>query len=327
VLVNFGGLIIANVIALAVALAWLAYLTLPYAQAVRVRNAFLLRRGHADDFSWTPAKVPADFQVEHRRAPAVIEAALANAGKSDVDDWNRAMALVTLLVRHWRHEGPIQADLTTTYHGIVAGGGYCADYVRVYLALAHAAGLFCRQWAFSFDGFGGHGHTFVEVYLRQQARWVFVDVFNNVCAYRPGTDRAVDALTVRNAVIERPASIEFRRAGEGRLGYAHVDKLVDYYRRGAAQWYLWWGNDVISRDSGGFAGALARVSGRLGHRLQSALGGLPPLVAMVTADNETQVARMEALRRSVRVALSLVVGLVLVLAGQIVSRRAEGGPA
>jgi hypothetical protein len=30
-------------------------------------------------------------------------------------------------------------------------------FVKVYLALAHAAGITARQWAFSFDGFGGHG--------------------------------------------------------------------------------------------------------------------------------------------------------------------------
>jgi hypothetical protein len=323
-LVNVGGSIIATAVALALALAWLAHLTLPYAQAVRVRNAFLLRRGRPEDFSWTPSAIPSDFRVERKRAPPVIQAALTEA--DDGDDWQRALALVTLLVRHWQHEGPIQADLATTYRGIVAGGGYCADYVRVYLALAHAAGLFCRQWAFSFDGFGGHGHTFVEVYLPRQARWAFIDVFNNVCAFREGTDEAVDALTLRKALLERPASIEFRRAGAGRLGYVHVDKLVDYYRRGAAQWYMWWGNDVISRDSGGLAGAFL-LSGRIGHRLDSALGSLPPLVAMATAENERQIARMETLRRSVRIAFSMVVALVLALGVQLVSVRAGGAGA
>jgi hypothetical protein len=308
VLVNPGVLIIVNVIALAIALAWLAYLTLPYAQAVRVRNAFLLRRGRAEDFSWTPTEVPDDFRSEQMLAPNAIRGAVESAGVAKLaGDWPRALVLVQMLVQHSQHEGGIRADLATTFQGIVAGYGYCADYVRVYLAAARSAGLFCRQWAFSFDGFGGHGHTVVEVYDRERSRWAFLDVHNNVYAVLAGTDAPIDALELRRALLGDPATIEFRRAGPGRLGFPHFDKLLDYYRRGANEWYLWWGNDVISRERRGLVG---RVSGRLAHRLDSTLGRLPPLMIVATPENERAIVRMEGLRRRVVTASALSVALV-----------------
>jgi hypothetical protein len=308
VLVNPGVLIIVNVIALAIALAWLAYLTLPYAQAVRVRNAFLLRRGRAEDFSWTPTEVPDDFRSEQMLAPNAIRGAVESAGVAKLaGDWPRALVLVQMLVQHSQHEGGIRADLATTFQGIVAGYGYCADYVRVYLAAARSAGLFCRQWAFSFDGFGGHGHTIVEVYDRERSRWAFLDVHNNVYAVLAGTDAPIDALELRRALLGDPATIEFRRAGPGRLGFPHFDKLLDYYRRGANEWYLWWGNDVISRERRGLVG---RVSGRLAHRLDSTLGRLPPLMIVATPENELAIVRMEGLRRRVVTASALSVALV-----------------
>src|SRR3712207_6947241 len=49
-------------------------------------------------------------------------------------------------------------SLEPTYEVIRnTGRGYCGDYADVYTALALAAGLSVRSWAFSFDGFGGRG--------------------------------------------------------------------------------------------------------------------------------------------------------------------------
>jgi hypothetical protein len=294
------GFALANALALLVALVWLALLTLPAARAVRVRNAFLMRRGRAEDFTWTPATTPQDFRTEHLRAPTAIETAVEATGVRNADDdWQRARALVGMLVQHSQHEGRIGADLAATFAGIIAGYGYCADFVRVYIAAASSAGLFCRQWAFSFDGFGGHGHTFVEIYDRERAVWEFLDVHNNVYAVLGGTEAPLDALTLRHALIHAPASIEFRRAAPGRLGFPHFDKLLDYYRRGAGEWYLWWGNDVIGREQGRLVRAAGTLSGRLAHGVGSVLGRLPPLVVLATPDNEHAIARMEKLRQRV----------------------------
>src|SRR5205823_1509952 len=167
--------------------------------------------GREEDFAWTPAAPPPDYQIERRRPPQEIELALDQAGVTQLaGDWAKACAIVTMLVSHGRHERAIRADLATTYRGIVDGGGYCADYVRVFLAAASAAGLFCRQWAFSFDGFGGHGHTFAEVFDRQRGDWSFLDVHNNIYAVLAGTSVPLSALELREALLESPTAIEFR---------------------------------------------------------------------------------------------------------------------
>jgi hypothetical protein len=308
--------ILANALALAVVVACLAALVLPTQAAVRARNAFLLRRGRSGDFEWTPETAPPDFRIERDDAPgAIAEAARASGAAEVTDDWHRALALVGMLISGQANEGAIHADLVTTFHGIRAGRGYCADYVRVYMAAARTAGLFCRQWAFSFDGFGGHGHTFVEVYDRQRAAWAFIDVQNNVYAVYAGDDAPLAALALREALLASPSRIEFRRAAPGRLGFPHPEKLLDYYRRGAAEWYLWWGNDVITRERSGVPGILGALSGRLAHRI-SALGGLPPFKVLATPDNESAIERMERLCRWAT-ALGLIgLGLGLALALQ-----------
>lgn len=308
-LVTAKGLILANGAALALAAAWLASLVVPYDRAVRVRNAFLLRRGSESDVDWTPDAVPRDFRVEHLPAPREIAAAVEREGVRDIEgDWPRALALVTMLVRHAKQEGHARADLVTTYREIVAGGGSCADYVRVYLAAAHDVGLFCRQWGFSFDGFGGHGHTFVEVFDRDRSQWSFIDVHNNVVALEEGSEVPLGAIAVRALLSARPSALRFVAAGPGRLAWAQPSKLLAYYQRGADEWYLLWGNDVVSRD-----GRLGRWS----HRLQSALARLPPFLALVTARNEAAFARMLALRSRVRRAVATIAILVVALSAQL----------
>jgi hypothetical protein len=311
-----------NVILLGAALVWLAMLTLPVRHLVRARNAFMLRRGVASDFEWSPVGVPADFRVERGPIPdAIVEAVKVEAAGEPATDWERALMLEAMLVRHARNGGGIRADLATTYRQIVRGSGYCADYVRVYIAAATAAGLFCRQWAFSLDGFGGHGHTFVEIFDRQRSRWVFLDVHNNVYAVKRGAADPLTALGLRDALRSAPAEIEFRRAAEGRLGYPDAAKLLDYYRRGAPQWYLLWGNDVAARERRGVARVLLAISGRLAYRLGSGLLGMPPLVALVTGESEAAFDSMRRLRRRIVTAVFIVAALSGALALQVGVQR------
>ena len=296
-------------------------MVLPASNAVRMRNALLLRADR-EDFEWTPERVPPGFRVERQPVPSVIAEAVAAAGIRDVaGDWPRALALVTLLLRNAQDKGPILADLATTYRGIVGGSGYCADFVRVTSPRQARPGLFCRQWAFSFDGFGGHGHTIVEVFDREHSRWAFLDVHNNVYAVRKGMQEPLAAIELRRRCSSAPESLEFRQAGEGRLGYPHAHKLLDYYRRGAPEWYLWCGNDVISRERRGPAWLVAGWSGRMAHRLSSALGSLPPIVALVDPRSEAAVARMEALRSRVRIAATFFVALLTLFVAWAMARR------
>ena len=300
--------LIANLVALAVVVAWLVGLVLPPSRAMKARNAWLLRRGAVDDFQWTPASVPAAFRLERRGPPAPIAEAVDAAGVARIGgDWPRALALAGMLVQHAKREGHARADLVTTFRAIVAGSGSCSDYVRVYLAAAKRAGLFCRQWNFSFDGFGGHGHTVVEVFDSERNQWALLDVHNNVYAAERGSIAPLDVRTVQRLLAGDPTRVEFVQAAPGRLGWPEPAKLRAYYARGAQQWCLVFGNDVNSRDAGG----------RWRHRLRSALARLPPLVALVTPENEPLLARAERLRRMLRIASLVAAMLAITLCAQL----------
>jgi hypothetical protein len=124
-------------------------------------------------------------------------------------------------------------------------------------------------------------------------------------------------MELRDALLTAPDAIEFRRATGQRLGFRHPEKLVEYYCRGAEAWYLWFGNDVITRENEGLAAFVGGISRRAAHRLSSVLGNLPPIVAKVDLKSEAAIVRMEALRARVRLATSLVVlfGVLIVVRG------------
>lgn len=291
----------------------------PSTEAVRLRNALLIERGTAADFDWTPDRTPATFMAE-RRAPTPEFAAAARAAGSDStnSDWQKALALAGLLSRNAQDKGPIQSDLASTYRAIVEQGrGYCADFIYAYLGLAHAAGLTAREWAFSFDGFGGHGHAFVEVFDRQRNKWLFLDVYNNVHAVDAGGE-PMSALEFRESVLgRRPAGV-IRANAPGRPGFAIEAKLLDYYRRGAAEWYLWWGNSVFTYDAHPAVRAGESVSLALGQLVAIAIGVHPRIKVLASADNAPQFERMARLRWALCAASVVMAGQLMVLAAQVI---------
>jgi hypothetical protein len=304
-----------NVVSIAGLLAVLLTHVLPLSRAVKLRNAFLLEPSSPADFEWSPPAFPADFQQERCSPSLEFARAVERLGVPALaSDWAKALALAGHLAEHARDRGPIQADLHRTYRGILEGYGYCADFTKVYLALAHAAGLAARQWAFSFDGFGGHGHAVVEVFDRQRGKWLFLDVFNNFHAVDTVTSEPLGALEFRDSLLGRRPPARMRPNGPGRPGYVEETKARDYYLRGTGEWYLWWGNAVFSQDRHPavrlFAGQLAPVA--------AALGGLLPRIRVLpTVDNGAKVERLWALRRRVvwlTVALAV---LALALAAQL----------
>jgi hypothetical protein len=293
-----GPLFIANVLALSVLLAYVTWLAYPSSEAVRLRNALLLRRGSEGDFSWTPDSVPGDFRRERFPPIADYAAIVRSLGIAEMRlDWNKAQTLAAHLVEHAGDKGPIRADLSTTYCRIQEGYGYCADFVKAYLGLAHAAGLFARQWAFSFDGFGGHGHTFVEVFDRQRGRWVFLDIFNNFHAVDASNGDVLSALDFRDFAAGRRDRVAMRPNGPGRPGFIYEAKALDYYRRGVPEWYMWWGNAVFSY----YAHPLMRVVGRLSQTLSNllaiAVGLHSKMQIYPVPENREQTRQIFALRR------------------------------
>jgi hypothetical protein len=287
--------------------------------AVRVRNALLLRRARPGDFDWTPEHTPADFRVETAAPSAWLLEVLDRLAVSKLPGaWEKALCIAGHLAENARDRGRIRADLVTTYERIRQGYGYCADFARVFLALAHAAGLFARQWAFSFDGFGGHGHVFVEVYDPARGQWIFLDVYNNFHALDPSSARPLSALELRRALGAGDLP-RIQRNGPGRHGFPRLEKLAEYYGRGLQEWYLWWGNAALPDDERKRSQFAARRL-RTAHHAVLALFGLAPRIRVYeTCENRAQVHRLGGLRRrvvaTVLVAAALSITLLYQLSG------------
>lgn len=307
----------ANLLALVGVTADVVRLAWPPGELVRLRNAMLIEPAREEDFHWSPDNVPRDFHLESLPPDPAFVAIVEAVDVVGRGDWEKALRIAAHLAEHAQDKGALQDDLLASYQGIRNGHGYCADFVKVFLALAHAAGLFARQWAFSFDGFGGHGHTFVEIYDRQRSRWVFLDPHNNFHVVDEGSGEPLSALEFRDRLRGQGSAMRMKRNGPGRMGYIHEHKAVDYFRRGAAQWYLWWGNAVVSY----YRHPLVRVAGRISRvlaHLVANIVGLQPRIRIYPAEESGAAAeRMFALRRHLRFSVVLGLGLTVSLVAQL----------
>jgi len=290
--------IAANLIAICLALAYVASMAVPASEATRIRNAFLIEVVGVTDIEWTPDRVPIEFKKETLPPSAMYADVVHRLGIAAIEgDWDKALFLAGHLSRNAKDLGAIQSNLEATYHAIVdEGRGYCADFTAVYLGLAHASGLFAREWAFSLDGFGGHGHAFIEIFDRQRGRWIWLDVYNNVHAVDAITQEPLSAAEFRAYVRGERGAAVVRANGPGRLGYKYTDKLVDYYRRGSAEWYLWAGNAVFTYESHSFIRHLIGVASPLEQALAILVGVHPRIYVLPDRDNREQLERMSALR-------------------------------
>jgi Transglutaminase-like superfamily len=311
--------IAANLIALFGVVGYVLWRAYPPTEAVRLRNALSLATGSNPDFDWTPPHFPADFRAERLPPPAEFRDIVASLRLGDRSgDWDKALALASHLVERAGDLGPVRADPLTTYRAIRDGHGYCADFVKAFLALAHAAGLSVRQWGFSFDGFGGHGHTVVEVYDHQRRKWLLLDVFNNFHVVDAHSGEPLGALECRQALLASAGKLRMRANGPGRPGFVHSETALEYYRRGVHQWYLLQGNAVFSS----YAHPLVRMAGRLSRGLApvaaSIVGVRPRIRILETSENARQVSQLRMLRRQLVVAAGLALLLLATLAAQLI---------
>jgi len=313
------GAVVANAFALAAVVGYVARQAYPATEAVRIRNAFLIESGSPGDFDWTPANLPPAFKTEQRTASPLFVEVVQRLGLDSLDsDSNKALVLAAHLSEHAADRGPIRSDLATTYRRIREGYGYCADFVRVFLALAHAAGLFARQWAFSFDGFGGHGHTFVEVYDRARGKWCAIDVYNNFHFASAASGEPLGALEIRVALASGGHGLAMRPNGPGRPGYVLPEKGLDYYRRGLDEWYLWWGNAVFSREAQPLVQLARHFSDRLADLAGYVAGVQPHIRVLASEENVAQrraIARLKTRLQWAAMLAALLCGALVVQIG------------
>lgn len=287
-------------------------------ELVRMRNALLLRYEDDTPLDWTPDAVPPDFLRERAAPfPAIVDVAHALQLERLDGDWARALAIGAYMLRATQPGvgGPIQSGLIETYHRVVTEGqGYCGDFVEVFAAIALAAGLDVRIWAFSFDGFGGHGHTFNEVWDRELSAWRMIDVFNNYY-FVDAHGAPLSAIDFHHCLTHGERYDFVPVLVSARPGFVIEAKARDYYDRGADQWYQWWGNNVFSYDRS----PLVRLAG-MGPRFLSQLAGIvcgvhPRMNILRTASNAALATTMRRVRRRViGAAIAAGVGASLLIA-------------
>lgn len=291
-------------------------------ELVRLRHALVLADSSDADFNWTPANVPADFLLERAAPDPLFVDVVGRLGLAAMpSDWERAVAIS----RHLLGSSPvllggaIQLDLLDTYRGIVnRGQGYCGDFADVFTGLALAAGIPVRTWAFSFDGFGGHGHIWPEIWNRQLGRWQLIDVFNNTY-FVSVQGMPLSALEVRRALLDDPASLRLVPLHPGARPGAMVEaKLWDYYRHGLPEWYMVWGNNVFSYDRAFLVRALGPFARSLEQLGGIAQGVYPGVRILAEPANQRQVEAMHRVRLHLYAVGGLVAAALLALLASLV---------
>ena len=269
-------------------------------ELVRMRNALLVdeRFDAADD--WTPPAFPPEFKQERESPYPEFSLAVERLGLASMaNDWERSLAIS----KHLLGSSPvltgedIKSDLRTTYKQIVERGeGYCGDMVDVFIGLASAAGMTTRPWAFSFDGFGGHGHIWLEVWNRDLSQWQLVDIYNNFY-FSLSDGKPLSAFAMRRALNEHPDGLQLQLLyGGARPGYEFPEKAWDYYQRGLPQWYGWQGANVFSYDKSIWVhSVLPGVVSRSIEQLEGILAGVSPKLVFLVSD-ENREARQAMLR-------------------------------
>lgn len=291
-------------------------------EVTRYRNALLAERGNAGDFDWTPANWPADFQREHAPVPSTLQQWHGLQQPRDINVWSRTLLLAKALTGQPRKGNMIAKPTLQTLQIIErSGAGYCADYTKVLNALGYAADIPVRQWSFSFDGFGGWGHTFNEIWDESAQRWRMIDVFNGFYPRDAHSGDGMSALEFRQHLLQDPQTIVWERLEQGRFGFRDDAEALAYFRNGANEWYLWWGNDPLSYDSNAVVAFAARF-GRLPEQVAGLLtGAMPGFKILLTDDNAEAVAAVAKLKTFLLGAALLELVLFGVLVWQVLAWR------
>jgi hypothetical protein len=297
---------------------WHAY---PSSEAVRLRNALLMQADPSALSDWTPKNVPASFKLERLPVPELmLSAARRAAAATDGTDLAVARALTAHLMEHATKGGRIDSfDVAQTYKTIVASGaGYCSDVIDSYIALAQAVGLFVRPWAFSFDGFGGLGHIVIEIYDRQSARWIMLDVFNNVLPVDANKNTPLSVREFIAAFSVDSRAVLFLPIGSGRKEFAIYEKLVEYYRSGIGDWYFWNGNNVFGRADHWVIRAAELLGEGPAELASLALHKFPEIIPIATTSNRAHIQYMKSIEMWLLISLAAIISLTSIFMLQLV---------
>lgn len=269
---------------------WLASLVTDPMESGRLRNALIAEVGRPSDFTWNPAARPPDFLANQGtpapEAEAVVKEVLHTPGQGG---FAKALALAQYLLKTGGHGGEIKSDFATTLRKITTENiGYCADFSRAMEGLLTAAGVPVRRWGFSFDGYGGHGHAFVEAFDEQYG-WVFLDVFNGFYVRDRATGKPLSVLEFRRRLADKAGDFEIVRINPAFLGFKNNDALIEYFYRGNGQYFLAWGANLFDYENQPIVKAVHKFSRSAEQLAGIAVGVYPVMKILPVAGSEKEI--------------------------------------
>lgn len=298
-------------------LAWFAYFASDDSRGIVLRNALIAEKGTPGDFLWTPSGPPSDFRLETHPAPPELVDVAYYVPEQDVSGFTKTIDIARHLLQTKGDGLSIRADTATAYNLITkTGTGYCGDYTQVFVALAHINGIDVREWGFALDDYGG-GHAFNEIYDEALGKWVFVDIFSGFYVVDRLTGVPLSVLELRDALLNRDLeNVSISRFRDERFEFRDEAQAWEFYSEGAAQMFLWWGNDVFSYESNALVELSSRVSRALEQFVGIVVGAHVEIRAIPTKGSEADWSRLMVIR-----ALSWAFILLLPLLAVVASWR------
>ena len=243
--------------------------------------------------------------------------------RGEIPEFEQGLILARHLIANKRKGKAIQGSVREAYHLIRdQGRGYCADYSQVFTALALAAGIPVREWGLGFDGFG-RGHAFNDIYDTRLQQWVFIDSYHSLFVIDPPSGRPLSTLEFQRRLLDdgNMQTYRFVPIVAEKYRFHTPAEANAYYEKTAANFYLFWGNNVFSYDAATVVRLLAPVSRSLEVLGAIATGAQPGIRVLELPGNESYIARLETIRHGLVAALILALVLLTTLVLQIVRAR------
>ena len=297
---------------------WLLYMANDPFENVHVRNSFIAEVGSPADFDWIPGQPASGFLQETGNAPTVIvKAVRATIRSNSLSNFKK----ILILARHLE-QGPgtgegIMSNTVDTYQQILTTKrGFCSDYSQVMIGLGYAAMVPVREWGMSFDSFSGNGHAFNEVYDTILGKWVFFDSYDSFYVVDKLTNEPLSVLEFRSRLLHGQDENNLRIIPilPQRFSFKSNKHALDYYRKGADEMFLYYGNNVFSYDNEPFVKWLGKYSRALETVAAIILGVQPKIKIIASASNLESIEELFSLRNRVLIGIGfLLLGGLLVM--------------
>ncbi len=281
---------------------WLLSLATPSTEAARLRNSLIAEVGKKTDFYWLPGYAPDTYKQEQLESPVFfkkIHQQFFGSKFKNLSEYNKILEISKHLLQVEKAKGGgILSDTITAYEGITKqGAGYCADFTQVINALAKTENIPVREWGMAFDGFGGWGHAFNEIYDSQLKKWIFLDVFNSFYVRSKNNGELLSVLEFRDRLLHNQDDIEIVPIVKSRFGFKDRGHLLEYFDRGKNQFYLWWGNNIFSYENHPVVEFTGKISRSLEQLSAIAIGIHPTIKIIKTKENKVMVEDLLSLKK------------------------------